>query len=271
MNLVNQIFNIDCREFLRQIRDNMFDMIVTSPPYFAGKDYNEFGYYKTDNLKEEWECFISTLIGIFKGCVKTLKPGGKLVINIDDKHTSLKNLGKNIVLPSHSALIMGLKDVIDYKEMILWKKVRGAHASGGSLRMLGSYGRFRSPGEIPIVQEVEYVLVFRKEGKRDITDKMRKESALTPNEFKQYGMQIWNIPAEKNRLHPAPYPVELPSRLIKMHTFKNDLVFDPFMGSGTTAVACIKNSRNYCGTELKKEYYVRSLDRIKNEKNHLFS
>ena len=271
MNLVNQIFNTDCIDFLKQTESNVFDMVITSPPYFAGKDYNEFGNYKTDNLEDGWQHFIESLLGIFKDCVRTLKPGGKLVINIDDKHTSLKNLGKNIVLPSHAALIMGLKDVIDYKEMILWKKIRGAHASGGSLRMLGSYGRFKSPGEIPIIQEVEYILVFRKEGNREITDEMRKESALTPDEFKQYGMQIWTIPAEKDRSHPAPYPVELPYRLTKMNTFKNDLIFDPFMGSGSTAVACIKGQRNYCGTEIEKKYYDKCIARIYNTKNHLFS
>ena len=262
---------MDCRDFLKQVPDSVFDMVVTSPPYFAGKDYNEFGTYGEGDIEEGWTKFAEALLGIFKDCVRTLKPGGKLAINIDDKCTSLKNLGKNIVLPSHASLTMGLKDVIDYKGTILWKKIRGAHASGGSLRMLGSYGRFRSPGEIPIVHEVEYVLLFRKEGNREITDAMRKESALTPNEFKQYGMQIWTIPGERDRTHPAPYPVELPSRLIKMNTFKNDLVFDPFMGSGSTAIACIKNGRNYCGTELSKKYYDKSITRINNAKNHLFS
>ena len=215
------------------------------------------------------------LVPIFINCHRILKKGGHLWINIDDVHTSIKSkIKKNIVLPTHAHLITELSKYFDYKEMILWRKIRGKHSSGGSLRMLGSYGRFGSPGSIPIVQEVEYLLWFKKAGDRDdINDKRRKESALTPNQFKEFGMQIWDINSERSSRvhHPAPFPIELPRRCILLSTFINDIILDPFIGSGSTAIAAFKNKRNYCGIELNKKYVKITKSRIEWESGNCFS
>lgn len=262
--MYNQIINKDCLEGIKELPDACVDMIVTSPPYFVGKEYNEGAeYINFQEVDKEWENFVSWLTDIFKECSRILKPSGKLAINIDDRHVGLKTYGKNITLPTHAVLTNNLRENIDYKEMILWKKIRASKTSGGSNMMMGSFGRFGSPGEIPILQEVEYILLFRKDGKREgITDDMRKDSALTPEEFATYGMQIWDIMPEKNRIHPAPFPIEIPYRLIKLFTFKGDLILDPFMGSGTTAIAALETGRKYLGFELDNNYCNMANERI---------
>ena len=258
----------DSLEILPQLNDKI-DLVITSPPYFVNKEYEDIR--KGDNIIESWQSYLKMLYGIFDGCLNLLNDSGHLWINIDDSHTSLKSeLKKNIVLPTHAELISYLSKKIDYKEMILWKKIRGAHSSGGSLRMLGSYGRFGSPGSIPIVQEVEYILWFKKSGNRDASDELRKLSALTNTEFKEFGMQIWNINPERKIDHPAPFPLAIPYRCIKVGSFVGDTVLDPFSGSGTTAIACIKTKRKYIGIERDKGYLDKSIDRIEKEKINLF-
>lgn len=250
---INNIFNESCLETLSKMPNEFLDLVVTSPPYFAGKEYEE-----SENTPEGYQNYIEFLKEVFYTCFEKIKSGGHLWINIDDVHTSLKSVYKvNKVLPTHAILINYLHDYYDYKEMILWKKVRGKQASGGSVRLLGSWGRFGSPGSIPVVQECEYILWFKKPGiRKDIDDERRKESSLTRDEFKDYGMQIWEISSERAKKigHPTPFPIEIPSRIIKLSTFKNDIVYDPFIGSGTTAVACKLLERNYLGSEISKDY-----------------
>jgi len=258
----------DSLEILPQLNDKI-DLVITSPPYFVNKEYEDIR--KSDNIIESWQSYLKLLCGIFDGCINLLNDSGHLWINIDDSHTSIKSeLKKNIVLPTHAELISYLSKKIDYKEMILWKKIRGAHSSGGSLRMLGSYGRFGSPGSIPIVQEVEYILWFKKSGVREASDELRKLSALNNEEFKEFGMQIWNINPERKIDHPAPFPLAIPHRCIKLGSFVGDTVLDPFSGSGTTAVACIKTKRKFIGIERDKGYLDKAIDRIEKEKINLF-
>lgn len=261
---INKVINGDCLDGLKNLPENCIDMVITSPPYFVGKEYNEGAdYLNFHKVMEEWEDFSNWLIDIFKECQRVLKPSGKLAINIDDRHLGLKTYGKNLTLPTHAKLIMNLKDHFDYKEMILWKKIRSSKTSGGAGMMMGSFGRFGSPGEIPILQEVEYILLFRKDGNREgITDSMRKDSSLTTEEFAKYAMQIWEVSPETNRIHPAPFPIEIPYRLIKLFTFKGDVILDPFMGSGTTAIAALSIDRNYYGFELETEFHKDCEQRI---------
>jgi DNA modification methylase len=274
-DLANQIIEGDSLKILPQIEDNTIDSVVTSPPYFADKEYETLKK-TSDNMLDNYQKYLyELLIPVFLECYRILKPGGHLWLNIDDVHTSIKSvLKKNIVLPTHALLLAELSKHYDYKEMILWRKIRGKHSSGGANRMLGSYGRFRSPGSIPIVQEVEYILWFRKPGDRDdVTDDRRKESALTPKQFRQFGMQVWDIDAERDKsiLHPAPYPIEIPRRCILLSSFKNDLILDPFMGAGSTGIAAINTGRKYVGIELNRKYADRARTRIKYETSNIFN
>lgn len=263
-----KIYHGDCREIIKQFNLDSFDLIMTSPPYFAGKEYEES--YKTP---EGYNNYITFLLQVFDQCHSVLKEGGHLWINIDDVHTSLKSIyRKSVVLPTHAILIAELHKKFDYKEMVLWKKIRGKHSSGGANRLLGSYGRFGSPGSIPIVQECEYILWFKKKGKRkDVDDDLRKKSSLTRDEFKEFGMQIWNIKPERAKQigHPAPFPIELAERIIKLSTFKGDTILDPFMGSGTTLIASNRLGRNCIGIDKEKKYCELAQQRIDNENKQL--
>ena len=253
----------DCLEIIKEIPEESIDLIFTSPPYFVGKEYED-----KEKTPEGYQKYLDFLTAVFTSTKNILVKGGNLYINIDDAHTSLKSVfKKSIVLPTHAHLIVNLSKIFDYKEMILWKKIRGKHATGGASRLLGSYGRFRSPGCIPIVQEVEYILWFRKPGKRnDITDELRKKSSLTPEEFKKFGMQIWELQPEKVKKigHPAPFPVKLSNRIIKIGSFVDDIVLDPFFGAGTLGITCEKLNRRWIGIEINKKYCKIAKQRILN-------
>ena len=260
-----KLCNEDCLQAFKKIEDNSIDLVVTSPPYYTGQEYEEAT--KTEKGYEE---YINFLLKVFKETNRVLKKGGHLWINIDDAHTSLKSVyKKNIVLPTHAILIVELSKIYDYKEMILWRKIRGKHASGGSNRLLGSYGRFGSPGSIPIVQVCESILWFKKIGiRKDLNDEKRKSSSLTYSEFENYGMQIWDVPPEKDRdLHPAPFPLEIPLRIIKLGSFIGDTILDPFMGIGTAGVAAVRQERNFIGFEISPSYFKIAEKRIKEAQN----
>jgi len=265
----NKIICGDTLTTLKDMPNGCVDTIITSPPYYAGKEYE-------DRLKSKngYGKYVNFLIKVFTESKRVIKNGGHLWLNIDDVHTSLKSVyKKNIVLPTHAILITELAKIFDYKEMILWRKIRGKHASGGSNRLLGSYGRFGSPGSIPIVQECEYILWFKKSGTRkDLSDDKRKVSALTSEEFKEYGMQIWDVRPERAKKigHPSPFPEEIPKRCIKLSSFKNDIVLDPFVGSGTTPVMAKKLGRRYIGIDISPEYVKMAKDRLRNIPESLF-
>jgi len=252
---INKVYNGLNQELTKQLNNNSINLIITSPPYFVDKEYEKDIYSKRVNLLDNYKRYSNDLVNYFIECERVLTNGANIYINIDDSHTSIKSeLKKNIVLPTHAILINELSKVYDYKGMILWRKIRGKYASGGSNRLLGSFGRFGSPSSIPIVQEVEYILWFKKRGIRKVSDELRKNSSLTKEEFAKYGMQIWDISTEKDRTHCAPFPIEIPYRLIKIGCFINDVVLDPFAGSCTTAIACNQTKRNWIMFEKEKQY-----------------
>lgn len=265
-NFINKITLGNNVEVMKKMESESVHLVVTSPPYFADMEYEDIRKNEGDMMMN-WNRYINeVLFPVFEETYRLLVPGGHLWINIDDTHSSIKSqLKKNVVLPTHSALIMELVKKYDYKEMILWRKVRGKHSSGGAGLMMGSFGRFGSPGSVPIVQECEYILWFKKPGlRKDLTDERRKESALSMEQFKTYGMQIWemNPIRRKQSKHPAAYPVELPKRCILMGSFKDDLILDPFGGSGTTAIAAMMTGRNYVSIDREKEYCDNATQRI---------
>lgn len=250
---INQIVEGDCLEVIKSFPNESIDLVVTSPPYFANKEY------------EAWESFgqyTRFLTDVFREAYRIVTPGGRVCINIDDKHTSLKTHGFNKSLGTHAILVANLLDQYDFKDLIIWNKVRGAHASGGAQYMLGSYPY---PPEIPIITNFEYILIFRKEGQRHRPDKeTRERSKLTFNNFTKYAMGIWAFPAERNRIHPAPFPEELPWRLIRLFSYIDDVILDPFVGSGTTCVVAEKLNRKWIGIEQNSDYCKISRERIAN-------
>ncbi|MCK4259654.1 MAG: site-specific DNA-methyltransferase [Halanaerobiales bacterium] len=253
-DFTNRIICDNCIKVMREIPDNSIDLIISSPPYYAYKNYTDL---KSDlENQESYEDYILLMKIIFKEMFKVLSEDGRLCVIIDDKHTNLKTEGVNINRATHARFIlMGEKAGFEYKDLVIWAKARAGHASGGAKYMLGS---FPNPPNIPFVNWFEYILIFRKPGVsrvKYVSEERKESSKLGKEEFKWASRSIWDdIPAERNRKHPAPFPVEIPYRLIKLFSFVDDIVLDPFVGSGTTCLVAKQLNRKYIGIDISEKY-----------------
>lgn len=226
--------------------DNSVHLMVTSPPYNVGKDYDE------DLSLDEYRQFLKK---VWSEVYRVLVPGGRACIN-------LANLGRKPYLPLHSYII---EDMLDLKFLmrgeIIWNKA----ASGTSSTAWGTFGSARNP----VLRDIhEYILVFSKNTFSRENASQRK-STITKDEFLEYTKSVWTFGATQARKvgHPAPFPTELPYRLIQLYTFEGDVVLDPFMGSGQTAIASIQTNRHYVGYEINKDYVALAKKRILEFKN----
>ena len=228
--LTNEIFQ-HSSEKMSELPDNSVSLMVTSPPYHVGKDYDS-----EDTFIE----FLDLLERVFQETYRVLQPGGRAVVN-------LANLGRRPYLPLTHMVTQRMLD-IGYlmRAEIIWRKAKGA--SGNC-----AWGSWRS-AKNPVIRDVhEYCLCFSK-GRFDRVTK--GESDISAEEFMQSTLSVWEIPPESaTRVgHPAPFPVELPKRFIELYTYKGDLVLDPFMGSGSTAVAAVRTGRLWVGYDTEPEY-----------------
>lgn len=262
---IDIIYNDDALVRLEKLADACAGCIITSPPYYAYKSYSNHPL-DFENAPTYENYLIKMNICIDK-LYRVLVPGGRCCIVIDDKHTNLKTEGINKNRATHARIIlMAEKAGFIYKDLIIWAKARVGHASGGARYMLGS---FPYPPNIPLVNWFEYILIFHKEGKRKVSKEIKEKSKLSFVEFKWASQSIWSIPAEKDRSHPAPFPEIISSRLIRLFSFYNDIILDPFIGSGTTAISAIKNNRHFIGIDISKESCVMAKERINRELNQL--
>jgi len=228
---------------MADLPDASVHLMVTSPPYNAAKEYDE------DLSLEE---YLTLLHAVFAETFRVLVPGGRACINI-------ANLGRKPYIPLASFINDIMNDIgFLMRGEIIWNKAAGA----GSSTAWGSWRKASSP----TLRDVhEYILVFCK-GTYTRNGKDR-ESTLSAENFTEWTKSVWSMPTERaSRVgHPAPFPIELPHRLINLYTFTNDIVLDPFMGSGTTAIAAINSRRNFVGYETEKSYIQTALKRIKKE------
>jgi len=229
---LNRIFCKSAEE-MTELPDCSVHLMVTSPPYNVGKEYDE-------NLS--LEDYLYFLERVWKETRRVLVPGGRMCINV-------ANLGRKPYIPLHAfiaeqAINLGFL----MRGEIIWNKAASASPST-------AWGSWKSAGN-PTLRDVhEYILVFCKDTfKRQ--NPTKRPSTITRDEFLEYNKSIWNFAAEPARKvgHPAPFPVELPRRLIQLYTFENEVVLDPFMGSGQTAIAALKSSRHYVGYEIDGKY-----------------
>lgn len=229
-------------ENMSDLASNSVALMITSPPYHVGKEYD------SDSSFEE---FLVMLRQVFKETYRVLEPGGRAVINV-------ANLGRRPYVPlSHHVTQMMLELGFFMRGEVIWQKAKGA---GGSC----AWGSWRSPSNPTFRDLHEYILCFSK-GRFERMHRPGR-ATISKEDFMRDTLSIWDIPPEsaKRVAHPAPFPVELPRRLINLYTFENDLVLDPFMGSGSTAVAAVELGRDYVGYEINAQYAAAAEDRIRN-------
>jgi site-specific DNA-methyltransferase (adenine-specific) len=229
-------------ENMEELPDNSIHLMVTSPPYNVGKEYDE-------NLTlEEYRQFLKR---VWKEVHRTLVPGGRVCINI-------ANLGRKPYIPLHAFIVEDMFE-LDFlmRGEIIWNK-----ASSSSPSM--AWGSWLSATN-PTLRDIhEYILVFSK-GMFTRKNPPKRKNTISKEEFLEFTKSIWTFPAESAQKigHPAPFPIELPYRLIQLYTFEEDVVLDPFMGSGQTAISAIKTNRHYVGYEINNEYAKLAKKRIR--------
>ena len=230
-NLINKII-LGSAENMIELPDNSIHLMITSPPYNVSKEYDE------DLSLDE---YLSLLKNSFKETYRVLVNGGRACIN-------LANLGRKPYIPLSDYVSKIMIDLgFNMRGEIIWNKAASASPST-------AWGSWLSAAN-PILRDIhEYILIFSKgDYKREKKD---KENSITKEQFMEWTKSIWTMNAESARRigHPAPFPEELPNRLIQLYSFKEDIVLDPFIGSGTTAVSAIKSNRNFVGYDNNEKY-----------------
>lgn len=246
-------------------------LVVTSPPYWTLKEYNrssgQMGYIV------EYETFLSELDRVWQKCYQALVPGGRVVCVVGDVCLSRrKNAGEHVVVPLHASIQEHCRKIgFNNLAPIIWYKIANAvyEASGNGG---GFLGKPYEPNSV-IKNDIEYILMERKPGGyRSPSLATRILSVIPAESHKIWFQQIWTgLTGASTRNHPAPYPLELAERLIRMFSFAGDTVLDPFMGTATTNVAAAKWGRNSIGFEVDSHYFEMSAKRIENETPKLFS
>lgn len=227
--------------------DESIGLIVTSPPYWRIKEYGQ------GEGKWTYEKYLKSMRRVWKECFRTLKPSSKLCINIGDQYMSAKENGKFEVIPIHADFIKQCKELgFDYQGSIIWQKVSTMNSSGGGT-LLGSYP---NPKNGILLFDYEFILIFHKPGSSEkVPTDIKDSSAMSQKEWQTYFSSHWNFVGEKQKDHPAQFPEELPKRLIKMFSFKGEIVLDPFLGSGTTLKVVKELERKGIGYEINKEEF----------------
>jgi site-specific DNA-methyltransferase (adenine-specific) len=229
-------------ESMEEIPDYSIHLMITSPPYNVTKEYDE-------NLTlDEYRALLKR---VFTETYRKLVTGGRACVN-------LANLGRKPYIPLHSYIIQDMLEIgFLMRGEIIWNKASGVSPST-------AWGSWKSATN-PTLRDIhEYILVFSKES-FERKKSPEKISTITRDEFLEYTKSVWTFSAESAQKvgHPAPFPIELPYRLIQLYTFKEEVVLDPFCGSGTTCLATLKTGRHYIGYDIKEEYVKTAECRIK--------
>lgn len=263
----HRLFLKDAR-YMDEIPDESVHLVLTSPPYWTLKKYPEregqLGRIST------YEAFLDEMDKVWRQCYRVLVRGGRLIIVVGDVCLSRRKHGRHVVVPLHASFQERCRKIgFDNLAPIIWYKIANIalEVENGS-RFLG---KPYEPNAI-IKNDVEYILMQRKPGAyRSPSWAMRVLSVIPEAEHRQWFQQIWELPGASTKHHPAPFPLELAERLIRMFSFVGDTVLDPFMGSGTTNLAASLWGRNSIGFEIDPDYFDYARARLQEAHGHFFS
>jgi len=242
-------------------------LIVTSPPYWTLKDYES----NVNQLGEidSYELFLDELDKAWAECARVLVPGGRVCCVVGDVCVPRKRFGRHLVMPLHADIQVRMRKIgLDCLTPILWSKIANGitEAKGNGA---GFYGKPYQPGAI-IKNDIEYILFFRKGGGyRSPTPVQKALSMLSRDEMRNWLRSVWvDVKGESTRKgHPAPFPVVLAERLIRLFSFAGDTVLDPFAGTGSTSIAAIKTGRNSLACDIEPKYLDITRSRVEQEAN----
>ncbi len=242
---INRIICADAIDALKRIPDQSIDLIITSPPYNFGHSYAQDPHDDT----HEWNLYFEKLLGVWQECVRVLRPGGRMAVNIQPLYSDYVPTHHRI---SHQLANLGLL----WKAEFLWEK-------NNYNAKYTAWGSWKSPSMPYIKYTWEFIEVFdkvthKKSGRREDID-------ITAEEFKEWVLGRWTFPPEirmKDYHHPAMFPEELPRRLMKLFSYKNDIVLDPFNGAGTTTAVAWKLHRRFIGIDISQQYCNVALQRL---------
>ena len=242
IDMAMTLFNEDCLKVIPELSDESLDIVITSPPYnvdLGNNKYNKNGYdlYR-DNMDHSE--YIEWLCEVFRNIFPKLKTGGRVCLVVGD--------GKNGSVPTTSDIIQFMSKTLSYIPMthIIWNKKQTSART--------AWGSWMSPSSPSFPTPFEHILVF---AKGSCKLQYKGESDITREEFIKYSLALWEFPCERDQKkigHPAMFPKELVYRLLKMFTYKKAVVYDPFMGAGTTGVVCQELERDFIGSEISEDY-----------------
>jgi DNA modification methylase len=255
----------DSRDLLNFVEKESVHLIVTSPPYWILKHYDPIEGQL--GVIDDYDEFLFELNKVWKNCYEALVPGGRMAIVVGDVCLARRKYGRHQVVPLHADIQVNCRKIgFENLAPIIWYKIANVSLEVERGRFLG---KPYEPDAI-VKNDIEYILFERKPGYRVPTEVERKLSVIPADKQKEWFQQIWTLRGESTKNHPAPFPLELAERLIRMFSFIDDTILDPFAGTGTTSIASMRWGRNSIAVEIDPKFFEFSKRRMQNEASNLY-